>query len=86
MNEIKHKTIKTTEDVTVRGITLTQREDGAWAIPGGGHVTNKGYAVQIAKSLAYNHQSVVNPIAKLADKIVTRIECSMRDDSSVMGA
>ena len=86
MNEIKHKTIKTTDDVTVSGITLTQREDGAWAIPGGGHVTNKGYAVQIAKSLAYNHQSVVNPIAKLADKIVTRIECSMRDDSSIMGA
>ena len=86
MNEIKHKTIKTSEDVTVSGITLTQREDGAWAIPGGGHVTNKGYAVQIAKSLAYNHQSVVNPIAKLADKIVTRIECSMRDDRSIMGA
>ena len=86
MNEIKHKTIKTTEDVTINGITLTQREDGAWALPGGGHVTNKGYAVQIAKSLAYNHQSVVNPIAKLADKIVTRIECSMRDDSSIMGA
>ena len=79
-------TIKKLDDVTVSGITLTQREDGAWAIPGGGHVTNKGYAVQIAKSLAYNHQSVVNPIAKLADKIVTRIECSMRDDRSIMGA
>ena len=79
-------TIKKLDDVTISGITLTQREDGAWAIPGGGHVTNKGYAVQIAKSLAYNHQSVVNPIAKLADKIVTRIECSMRDDRSIMGA
>ena len=85
MNEIKHKTIKTTEDVTISGITLTQREDGAWAIPGGGHVTNRGYAVQIAKSLAYNHQSVVNPIAKLADKTVSRL-IGASPETSVMSA
>ena len=33
MNELNRDRVKTSEDVTVSGITLTQREDGAWAIP-----------------------------------------------------
>ena len=66
-------------------IVLMKREDGAWAVPGGGHVTNIGYARQIAKKLAYANPSVKSPMANLANKVVTRLNgvCS---ESVVMGA
>ena len=67
------------------GIVLMKREDGNYALPGGGHVTNEGYARQIAKKLAYANPSVKSPMANLANKVVTRLSgvCS---DTSVMSA
>tara|TARA_R110000850_G_scaffold270423_1_gene403459 strand:- start:75 stop:326 length:252 start_codon:yes stop_codon:yes gene_type:complete len=77
---------KKMDDAEVGSVKLLQRDDGLWAIPGGGHVINKGYALQIAKRLNHKHPNIKSPIAKLADKTVNRIEYSMRSDRSLMGA
>jgi hypothetical protein len=77
---------KKMDDAEVGSVKLLQRDDGLWAVPGGGHVTNKGYALQIAKRLNNKHPNIKSPMAKLADKTVNRIEYSMRADRSIMGA
>lgn len=85
MNEINHR-IKASEDINFRCVTIMRRDDGNYAIPGGGYVTNKGYAEKIAKRLAMNHAGIKSPIAELAKKTVARLEYSMREDRAVMGA
>lgn len=76
--------INKNDDVEEGGITLLKRDDGGYAVPGGGHVTNKGYAKQVAKRLAFNYPKVSTPMSKLVSKTVTRLNgaCS---GTSVMG-
>lgn len=84
MTKEYESTINKNEDVEVGGITLLKRDDGNYAVPGGGHVTNEGYANKIAKRLARNHPKVSTPMSRLVSKTVTRLNgaCS---GTSVMG-
>ena len=85
MNKCNYENEAKTEDVTVEGITLLKKDDGNYAVPGGGHVTNEGYARQIAKRLNFEINGAKSPIAKLAEKHVTRIK-GLCSETSVMGA
>ena len=98
----KHETMVANKDVKQPGIILPYIENVApdgdkdekgvydiFALPGNKTVMGR----EKAEALALRHS--LNPRATfkmkpameaLADKIVTRIECSMRDDSPVMGA
>ena len=78
-------TIKTNEDIEHEGITLVQREDGFYAVPGGGHFTNRGYAEKAAKRLARNHPQCKTEMSKLVDKTVKRLSGASRE-TSVMSA
>lgn len=78
-------TINKNEDVNVDGITFIKREDGNYALPGGGHFTNRGYAEKAAKRLARNHPQCKTEISKLVDKTVKRLSGASRE-TSVMSA
>lgn len=78
-------TIKTNEDVEHEGITLVQREDGFYAVPGGLYVTNKGYAKEVARRLNYEFSMPAPPMTKLSKKVVTRLS-GASSDTSIMGA
>ena len=80
--------INKNDDVEVGGITLLKRADGSYAIPGGGHVTNKGYAQQIAKRLAFEYPKVSTPMSSLVRKTVTRLTAASCGDGCdiVLGA
>tara|TARA_R100000951_G_scaffold110053_1_gene107768 strand:- start:953 stop:1213 length:261 start_codon:yes stop_codon:yes gene_type:complete len=83
MKEINHK-IEENENVEVKGITLLKRDDGNYAVPGGGYVTNVGYAEKIAKRLANNFPKVKSPMGKLAAKTVSRLTAKNRDGGHVV--
>ncbi len=79
--------ISTTEkngDIVENGFIICKRHDGNYAVPGGFHVTNDGYAKQIAKRLAFEYPKVKSPMAKLAAKTVTRIR-GASSSTAVMG-
>lgn len=80
--------INKNEDVEVGGITLLKRDDGSYAVPGGGHVSNRGYAQQIAKRLAFEYPKVSTPVSSLVQKTVTRLTAASRGDGCdmVLGA
>ena len=67
------------DNVEVNGFTIVKREDGNYAIPGGGHVSNLGYARQIARRLSYENPKAKSPVSKLADKVVTRLNGASRE-------
>jgi len=76
---------KKQDEVTEGSVTFQQREDGMWALPGEYYTTNKAYARQIAKRLNFEINGAKSPIAKLAEKHVTRIK-GLCSETSVMGA
>lgn len=80
--------INKNEDVEVGGITLLKRDDGSYAVPGGGYVSNRGYAEQIAKRLAFEHPKASTPMSSLVQKTVTRLTAASRGDGCdiVLGA
>ena len=62
---------------------------GSTVINGLKSITGRKNAVAMARRYLSNPKATFKmkpAIEALADKIVTRIECSMRDDSSIMGA
>lgn len=81
-------TISQTENVEVNGFTIVKREDGNWATPGGGYITNEGYARQVARRLSYENPNAKSPMARLASKTVTRLTAASRGDGCdmVLGA
>lgn len=80
--------INNNDDVEVGGITLLKRDDGTYAVPGGLYVTNKGYAQQVAKRLAFEYPKVSTPVSSLVQKTVTRLTAASRGDGCdmVLGA
>lgn len=76
---------KKMDDVKVGDVTICQRGDGFWATPGGGYVSNRGYALQIAKKLNHKHPNIKSPMAKLADKTVSRLQ-GLSSETSLMTA
>ena len=77
--------INTNEDVNYKGVTLLQREDGSWAVPGTGHILDKGDAKKAAENLWKSHKGIKSPIGNLVHKTVTRLQ-GASSDTSVMGA
>ena len=77
--------IRTNEDVDVGGITLTQREDGYYAVPGGGYIKDRGHAERAAKTLARSYPQTKTKLIKLVDKTVKRMSGASRE-TSVMSA
>ena len=97
----KHEAVVASKDVKeggVDGITLPYIENigrsgsdeyDVFALPGRKSVTGRKKAVAMARRYLSNPCAKFNiksGIEALADKTVTRIECSMRDDRSIMGA
>jgi hypothetical protein len=76
---------KKMDDVKVGNVTICQRDDGFWAVPGRKHVTNRGYALQIAKRLNHKHPNIKSPMANLADKTVSRLQ-GLSSETSIMSA
>ena len=78
-------TIKTNEDIEHEGITLVQREDGFYAVPGGGYIKDRGHAERAAKTLARSYPQTKTKLIKLVDKTVERLDGASRE-TSVMSA
>jgi len=77
--------IKTSEDVNVGGITLTQREDGFYAVQGGGYIKDRGHAERAAKTLARSYPQTKTKLNALVNKTVERLE-GASPETSVMSA
>lgn len=77
--------INTNEDVNYKGVTLLRREDGSWAVPGGGRILDKGNTKKAAENLWKSHKGIKSPIGKLVNKTVTRLQ-GASSDTSVMSA
>ena len=77
--------IRTNEDIEHEGITLVQREDGFYAVPGGGYIKDRGHAERAAKTLARSYPQCKTEISKLIDKTVKRLSGASRE-TSVMSA
>ena len=83
---IEHvSTMTTAENIEEDGATLLQREDGFYAVPGGGYIIKRGDAKRAAKALAKSNKGLSTPLSKLVNKTVSRLNgaCS---DSALMGA
>ena len=78
-------TIKTNEDIEHEGITLVQREDGFYAVPGRGYIKDRGHAERAAKTLARSYPQTKTKLIKLVDKTVNRLNGASRE-TSVMSA
>ena len=78
-------TIKTNEDIEHEGITLVQREDGFYAVPGRGYIKDRGHAERAAKTLARSYPQTKTKLIKLVDKTVKRLNGASRE-TSVMSA
>ena len=78
-------TIKTNEDIEHEGITLVQREDGFYAVPGRGYIKDRGHAERAAKTLARSYPQTKTKLIKLVDKTVRRLNGASRE-TSVMSA
>jgi len=77
-------TMKTNEDIEFKGVTLIQKEDGTYAVPGRGHIVKRGDAERAAKGLYKSNKGIQSPISKLADKTVTRLTSASRGDGCDM--
>ena len=77
--------IKTSEDVNVGGITLTQREDGFYAVQGGGYIKDRGHAERAAKNLARSNPRMKSKLNKLVTKTVNRLN-GASSETSIMSA
>jgi len=84
MTEYK-STIKTNEDIEHEGITLVQREDGFYAVQGGGYIKDRGHAERAAKTLARSYPQTKTKLIKLVDKTVNRLN-GASSETSIMSA
>ena len=84
MTEYK-STIKTNEDIEHEGITLVQREDGFYAVPGRGYIKDRGHAERAAKTLARSYPQTKTKLIKLVDKTVNRLN-GASSETSIMSA
>jgi hypothetical protein len=73
------------DDIHVGGITLLQRGDGYWAVPGGGYIVNRNHAVKAAENLAKSNPNVQTKLSDLINKTVTRLD-GASSDTSIMSA
>lgn len=71
-----------TDDIEVSWITLLKREDGYYAVPGGGYIKEKAHAIKAARNLA---RSNVAPVEPVKVRTVTRLE-GASNETSVMSA
>ena len=78
-------TIKTNENIEHEGITLAQREDGFYAVQGGGYIKDRGHAERAAKNLARSNPQTKTKLIRLVDKTGKRLRGASRE-TSVMGA
>ena len=78
-------TIKTNEDIEHEGITLVQREDGFYAVQGGGYIKDRGHAQRAAKNLARSYPQTKTKLIKLVDKTVNRLN-GASSETSIMSA
>ena len=78
-------TIKTNEDIEHEGITLVQREDGFYAVPGRGYIKDRGHAERAARSLAKSNPRMKSKLNKLVNKTVNRLN-GASSETSVMSA
>ena len=78
-------TIKTNEDIEHEGITLVQREDGFYAVPGRGYIKDRGHAERAAKTLARSYPQTKTKLIKLVDKTVNRLN-GASSETSIMSA
>ena len=78
-------TIKTNEDIEHEGITLVQREDGFYAVQGGGYIKDRGHAERAARTLARSYPQTKTKLIKLVDKTVKRLNGASRE-TSIMSA
>jgi hypothetical protein len=74
-----------TDDIHVGGITLLQRWDGTWAVPGGGYIVNRNHAVKAAENLCKSNPNVQTKLSDLINKTVTRLN-GASSDTSIMSA
>ena len=77
--------IRTNEDIEHEGITLVQREDGFYAVPGRGYIKDRGHAERAAKTLARSYPQTKTKLIRLVDKTVKRLDGASRE-TSVMSA
>jgi hypothetical protein len=73
------------DDIHVGGITLLQRGDGTWAVPGGGYIVNRNHAAKAAENLAKSNPNVKTELSDLVHKTVTRLD-GASSDTSIMSA
>jgi hypothetical protein len=74
-----------TDDIHVGGITLLQRWDGTWAVPGGGYIVERNYAVKAAENLCKSNPNVRSELSDLINKTVTRLN-GESPNTSIMSA
>lgn len=72
-------TMKTNENIEFKGVTLLQKENGTYAVPGGGYIVKRGDAERAAKGLYKSHKGIQSPMGKLADKTVERLTSASRE-------
>jgi len=77
--------IRTNEDIEHEGITLVQREDGFYAVPGRGYIKDRGHAERAAKTLARSYPQTKTKLIKLVDKTVNRLN-GASSETSIMSA
>lgn len=76
---------ETKEHINIDGIQLMQREDGFYAVPGGGFIKDRGHAEAAARGLVKSNTKLRQE--KLAAKRVTRINAGSREGvDMVLGA
>lgn len=78
-------TIKTNENIEHDWVTLLQRKDGSYAVPGGGYIVKRGDAEKAAKNLARSNTQMKEKLNALVDKTVRRLSGASRE-TSVMSA
>lgn len=78
-------TIKTSENVEYDWVTLLQRKDGKYAVPGGRYIVKRADAEKAAKNLARSNSRMKKKLNALVNKTVTRLE-GASPETSVMSA
>jgi len=76
--------IKTSENVEHDWVTLLQRPDGYYAVPGGGYIVKRGDAEKAAKNLSRSNSQMKKKLNALVDKTVKRMSGASRETSVVM--
>ena len=77
--------IRTNEDIEHDWVTLLQRKDGSYAVPGGGYIVKRGDAEKAAKNLARSNSRMKKKLNALVDKTVNRLN-GASSETSIMSA